>query len=399
MLFGQSAGALNIFIISTLPQATSLISSAIIESAYGPQIATSNVVNTIGTTYAGKLNCSATDVGVLSPSQRVLAHGTLLISGQVACLRSVSTAALVQAAPVETFAIIYSNLNPDSLGFQAYVDGVTIPAQPWSVGPKVPMIIGSNSLEGGIFTLATYGADPSAANYTSFLDTNFGPGASAIAAQYPLTLPAFTSTGKPEFAAIATVMTDAMFYCPVYQALLKAESNNISVYTYLNSHTPSCPAVPLPIPGATHSTEIPYVFGNAVNQQGGNCSFSAAETIISGELIAAWTAMASTGNPSVPGAWQWPQWDNSTSKGVNIANSSSLGVVDYSRCLFWDMVDNTYLAFANSTTNSSTTNTTGGTGSGSGSGGKTGNGAQSRVVSGLGGLLIPVGVLAVMLVL
>jgi carboxylesterase type B len=286
---------------------------------------------------------------------------------------------------VAPFAIVYSNLNPTSLGFQPYVDGVTIPAQPWSIGPKVPMIIGSNSLEGGIFTLGTYGIEISAANYSSFLTTSFGPAASTVAEQYPLTLSAFTSTGKPGFAAIATVMTEAMFYCPVYQALLKAESNDIPVYTYLNSHTPSCPAVPLPIPGATHNTEIPYVFGNAVNQQGGSCNFSAAERVISEELIAAWSAMASTGNPSVPGAWQWPQWNNNTSKGVNIVNASSVGVVDYSRCAFWDMIDNTYLNFTSSSTNTTS-------GSGNGTGGKTGHSAGSRPVIGIWGLVIAVGI-------
>jgi carboxylesterase type B len=97
------------------------------------------------------------------------------------------------------------------------------------------MIFGSNSVEGGIFTIGTYlSANISAANYSSFLATNFGPAASIVAEQYPLTLPAFNSSGIPSFAAISTVMTEAMFYCPVYQAMLKAQSSNIPVYTYLN---------------------------------------------------------------------------------------------------------------------------------------------------------------------
>lgn len=386
-MFGQSAGALNTFIISTLPQATSLISSAIYESGYGPQIATSDKVNDIGTKYAAALNCSGTDViSFLSYTTRT--QQSQLIIYQATCLRSVLKSALKAAAPVAPFAIVYSDINPSSLGFQPYVDGSIIPAQPWSTGPKVPMIIGSNSLEGGLFTLGTYGVEASAANYSSFLTTNFGPAASAVAERYPLTMSTFASTGKPAFAAIATVMTEAMFLCPIHQALLKAESNNIPVYTYLNSHTPSCPAVPLPIPGATHNTEVPYVFGNAVNQQGGNCNFSAAEKVISEELIASWSAMASTGNPSVPGAWEWPQWDNNTSKGVSILNASSVGVVDYSACAFWDMVDNTYLNFTNSSAASSGTNTTSAGGGGAGS--KTGSGTQSRAVTGLQGLLIAV---------
>ena len=100
--------------------------------------------------------------------------------------------------------------------------------------------------------------------------------------------------------------------------------------------------------------------------------------------------MAATGNPSVQGAWEWPQWDNSTSKGANIVNATSIGVVDYSRCGFWDTIDNTYLNFTDASANTSSTNTTNGTGSGTGS--KTGNGAESRAVIGLWGLVIAVGV-------
>ena len=287
------------------------------------------------------------------------------------------------------FAIIYSNLNPTSLGFQPHVDGVTIPVQPWSIGPKVPMIFGSNNIDGGIFTIATYGANPSAANYSSFLAANFGPAASIVAEQYPLTLPAFTSTGIPGFAAIATVMTEAMLYCPVYQAMTRALSNNIPVYTYLNSHTPHCPVIPLPLPGATHNTEVPFVFGNGVGlPPGGNCSFSAQETLISEALVAAWSAMASTGNPSVEGGLQWPQWDNSASSGLTIVNATSVSVVNYSSCGFWDTIDNTYLNF---TAVSAVNTTTNGTGSKS-------NGVNGREIIGLWGLVLPLSISVLILI-
>lgn len=62
LLFGESAGALNAFIISTLPNATSLMNAAISESGYGPQLADAATVNTIGHNYTTRLNCSTTDV-------------------------------------------------------------------------------------------------------------------------------------------------------------------------------------------------------------------------------------------------------------------------------------------------------------------------------------------------
>jgi carboxylesterase type B len=253
------------------------------------------------------------------------------------------------------------------------------------------MIFGSNANEGGLFALGTYQTPRiSAANYSIFLTDNFGPAASIVAKQYPLTLPAFNSTGFPAFAAISTIITEAQFRCPAYQAMLKAQSNNIPVYTYFNSHTPSCqwlsmlPATAIPFVGATHTSEIPYVFGNGVGLPlpSGNCSFTAQENAISESLIAAWSTMASTGNPSVQGGLQWPQWNNNTSIGVNIVNATSVGVVDYSQCAFWDMIDNLYLNFSSSSANGT---------SGNSSTGKA-NSAERGVEMGVWGLTLAVGI-------
>jgi carboxylesterase type B len=276
----------------------------------------------------------------------------------------VSTSALQQAAPEGPGTVIFSSLN--NLDFQPHVDGVTIPAQPWSVGSKVPMIFGSNAMEGALFVLGTYQSpNITAANYSSFLTTNFGPAASIVEQQYPLNLSAFASTGYPAFAAMTTIITEALFHCPSYQALLKAEANNIPAYAFLNSHTPSCqwmlslPAAAIPFVGATHTSELPYVFGNGMNLPlgEGNCSFTADENAISESLISAYSAMASTGSPSVQGGLQWPQWKNATNQGWNIVNATTVGTLDYSQCAFWDAIDNLYLNFTSLSGNGTTGNT------------------------------------------
>jgi carboxylesterase type B len=79
VLFGESAGATNTYILSTLPQAPSLFKSAIWESGAGPQLATPEVANTLGTSYASKLNCTTTDVSFLSGSSCPTAIGAILI--------------------------------------------------------------------------------------------------------------------------------------------------------------------------------------------------------------------------------------------------------------------------------------------------------------------------------
>jgi carboxylesterase type B len=260
------------------------------------------------------------------------------------------------------------------------------------------MIFGSNSDEGGLFALGTYeSANISAANYTAFLTTNFGPAASIVEQQYPLTLPAFTAKGFPAFAAISTIITEALFHCPAYQAMLKAQSNNIPVYAYFNSHTPSCqwlstlPAAAIPYVGATHTSDIPYIFGNGVGLPlpGGNCSFTPQENAISENLIAAWTAMALTQNPSVQGGLQWPQWNNQTKAGVNIVNATTVGVMDYSQCAFWDMISNQYLNFTDLSANGTSGTGTNGNNS---TGGVKPNGAERGVELGVWGLTLAVAI-------
>ena len=62
VLFGQSAGADNIFVIATLPEAPTLIRAAISESGGGRDAPSKETVNDSGATYAKALNCSVSDV-------------------------------------------------------------------------------------------------------------------------------------------------------------------------------------------------------------------------------------------------------------------------------------------------------------------------------------------------
>ena len=62
LLFGQSAGGDDTFTVSTLPQAKSLISAAIIESGGGQDMTPYATAQYSGASYAQALNCSRTDV-------------------------------------------------------------------------------------------------------------------------------------------------------------------------------------------------------------------------------------------------------------------------------------------------------------------------------------------------
>ena len=65
LLFGQSSGAEDIFTISTLSQAPSLINGVVAESGGGRNIADKKVLQRLGVSYARDLQCSPTDVSIV----------------------------------------------------------------------------------------------------------------------------------------------------------------------------------------------------------------------------------------------------------------------------------------------------------------------------------------------
>jgi carboxylesterase type B len=184
-----------------------------------------------------------------------------------------------------------------------------------------------------------------AQDYETFLQDNFGSAASLVMGYYPLS--AFNSTPYPPFFAISTVFTDSVFKCTAYRGLNRAVEKGVPVWTYMFNHVPSCSWFPgitlqaLPLVGATHTAEIPFVFGNLDNlpAPNGTCNFTPQERSISAFLLQAWTSMAANQDPSSNGTL-WPAYGGASNPlGINIVNYTSAGVVDYSPCLLWDKVD------------------------------------------------------------
>lgn len=164
-----------------------------------------------------------------------------------------------------------------------------------------------------------------------------------MANQYPLS--AFNSTPLAAFNAIEAIVTDYSYKCPAWRALNRGLQNGVATWTYRFAHTPTCPFVAqlpvlaLPLAGATHIAELPFVFGNVFNLllPNGTCNLNAEEQKISADLVSAWTAMAATGDPSTESV-EWPAYHPNTSLGLNILNSTTARSIDYSVCEFWEPI-------------------------------------------------------------
>lgn len=114
-----------------------------------------------------------------------------------------------------------------------------------------------------------------ATNYSDFLQQNFGPTSSLVSKYGPLS--AFNITPFPLFFAISTILTDISYECSAYRV-----EHQIPVWTYLWSHTPSCPWVDHPasmltLVGATHSAAFIFANTHSLPAPSAICNFSSRE--------------------------------------------------------------------------------------------------------------------------
>jgi hypothetical protein len=93
----------------------------------------------------------------------------------------------------------------------------------------------------------------------------------------------------------------------------------------------------------THTSEIPLTFRQLTNLPipNGTCSLDAQEVQISDVLTAAWSSMGVSGTPGAGAGilgGPWPQYNSTASLGLLITNKTSVGVVNYTLCDFWDQI-------------------------------------------------------------
>lgn len=317
LLFGQSAGAADAFVISTLPQAKDLFQSVILESGLSTVLPTLANASASNEQVVGLVNCSTSDV---------------------ACLRAAPISALNAATAATT--------SDTARGL--VLDGQVVAEQPVEVGVQVPAVVGSTAKEGSLFILSAFQtsfANLGPSDYDTFLRGMFGPAAaSRIRETYPLAM--FNGSPNAAFDAMSAALTYSTFRCPARRVLDRAAANGVPVWTYSFNRTVSCawyaqiPALDpvLQLLGPAHTAEIPYVFGQVADlpRPFGQCNLTEPERAIGRRLRAAWDGMAAAASPGD----DWPPYTPDASRGVNIQGDSfdTADVVDYSMCDFWDAI-------------------------------------------------------------
>ena len=282
-IFGQSAGAENIYALLASPAAAGLFSAAAMESSYaikGGLIGTS--VADAYLWYAALpslVNCdSATDV--------------------LACLRALPADALVQ-----------TSLNATATGW-INIEPVVVPEDPFSklqrLGTPVPLLIGTNSDE--LAYIYVLGPTLDASGYAASVHTQFDALAAGAGDTILSLYPAADYT-DPNYALNA-VESDADYTCNTRNfARAVSGAQRPSVWRYLFTHTYENDASLVAV-RAFHVAELPFVSGNLETGALVNpYSPSGAEITLSNEMMDYWARFAATGDPNGAGATQWLPYD------------------------------------------------------------------------------------------
>jgi para-nitrobenzyl esterase len=286
-IFGESAGGESVCTLMATPSASGLFSQAVIESAACMAVGTpfkrlrgdpapaKETAEQQGLRVAQMLGCPADGAAA------------------VACLRSKTTD--------EILATIKQKLGFFGPGekFGFVQDGVVLPQAPRTLLdagklPKMPTMVGTTADEGTLF------APPIKRwfGFNYFVKALFGASADSVAALYPQ-----EKYDTPR-AAAAAITGDATFTCNARITARGLRKANAPVFRYQFAHVPSWMPSSM---GATHGSEIPFVF-DSMDPSKGTPEEKALAKTISGY----WVHFAKTGNPNGEGLPDWEPYDTAT---------------------------------------------------------------------------------------
>lgn len=177
----------------------------------------------------------------------------------------------------------------------------------------VPLIMGSTKQDALLFVYKAVKSKLNTAEYVAVAAAIFLGQAPGVLEHYP---PALIGDKRPELAILGT---DYIFTCPV-RAMMRgfqnATKSSFPLYLYQWDHALSWdgwgPEYPFCQNEICHGADLPYLWNPPIIKNYVN--FTAAEVVLSDQMIKYWTNFAKTGNPNqgIPLPVNWPAWNPQT---------------------------------------------------------------------------------------
>ena len=279
---GESAGAMSVTTLLTMPAAAGLFRRAIAQSGAGHHVIES-------TTAAKVTTALATELGV-APTIEGLSAVPLgeLIAGQV------SVGVRIAAAPDPTeWAEIRRNL----MAFEPAIDGEVVPARPIDrladgVSADVELLIGSNAEEHSLFLVPSGLIDVISDQMLDAALSLVGADPGAVGATYRAALP----DAEPG-ELLCAALTDWFYRVPVVRVAEARLNHGSDTYVYeFGWRSPQFGGRL----GACHGLEIAFVFDNLDDPAGRPMAGAEPPQSLADQMHGAWVSFVKTGRPGWP---------------------------------------------------------------------------------------------------
>jgi len=298
-IFGESAGGISTGMLAVSPPAKGLYAKAISESG-------------------GNFAVPSDDPGPGQGTRTMAAaEGAGVKSVEGLGVRSIAEARALSADAI---------MKMQGSNWPIY-DGKVLPDDPWRLYDQgrfndMPVLIGSNSDEGGLFMRQP--VEPG--QFEASIRRQYGEFADRALATYPHDTPAEARKAQGD------MMREQVFAWPTYAWARKQSANGKgATYVYYFDHkTSENPN------GALHASEIRYVFGT-LQSQGGIASPTKADEKMRDEFMGYWINFARTGDPNGPGLPQWPRFRADNPVYMELGDKvRPIAVPNLAQYEFWD---------------------------------------------------------------
>ena len=197
-------------------------------------------------------------------------------------------------------------------------DGWVLPSIMWDVfsaGKQndVPILIGSNSDEGSIFTPAT----TTGASFRQQSERRYGADTDAYMALYP-----FASEQEARRAQAQSMRDQTFGWEMRTWARMQARTGRSKVFLYYFSHVP--PLANSEWLGAQHGAEIPYALNWPNGAHSTNVPWTDVDRRLADQVSSYWINFATTGDPNGEGLPAWPAFELKDERAMGIADTFSV---------------------------------------------------------------------------